>query len=176
MCHGSTAEPRYESFDESEDQQLIIYLQGSDDLGDVWKVRSLAIFAYQSSFVTISRKEIHLGTYEPPKYDNFTHNMGDRLLDVLVDEDENQLIVIGKTDGRGKINVFKVAMDKVKDLESLGYGTPTGLDQYDPLGDACCIQEKSNGRVLLVASMDTRRQRGTLCQIPLKWVSVNLAP
>jgi len=142
-------------------------------LGDFWKIRSLAIFAYRPSFVTISRRKIHLGTYEPSKYDIFTHIMGDQLLDVLVDEDEDQLILIGRTDWRGKINAFKVPVDKVKDLETLDHGTPIGVEQYDPLRDACCIQQKSDRNVLLVASMDTRRQRGKMYEIPLDRIWVN---
>lgn len=154
-------------FGKTDDQLLTNRPQGSDDLGDIWKVRSLAIIAYQSSFVTISRKKIHLGTYDPPKYDIFTNTMGDQLLDVLVDEDVDQLILIGKTDWRGKINAFKVSVDKVKGLESLGHGTPTGVEQYDSLRDACCIKEKSDGKVLLVASLDTRKRNGKWCEIPL---------
>ncbi len=96
--------------------------------------------------------------------------MGDQLLDVLVDEDKDQLILIGRTDWRGKINAFKVPVDKVKDLESLGRGIPIGVEQYDPLRDACCVQEKSEGKVLLVASMDTRKQKGKMCEIPLEQI------
>lgn len=136
-------------------------------MGDFWKVRSLAIFAKQPSFVTISRRRIRIGTYNPPKYDVLTHILGDELLNVLVDEAKNQLVLICRSDGRGRIKAFKVDVDKVKDLESLGHGVTMGVEQYDPLRDACCIREKSDGRVLLVASMDTKKQKGKVCQIPL---------
>ena len=140
-------------------------------MGDSWKIISFATYAYQESFVTISRKRLHLGTYKPPEYEIFSHIMGDQLMEVLVDENEDDIILIGRTDWRGKINAYKIPMNKVRNLNSLGHGTFTGVEKYDSLSDSCCIQEKSDESVLLVVSMDTSKHRGKLCQISLDMIT-----
>ena len=121
--------------------------------------------------MTISRKKIHLGSYTPPEYENenFSETLGVQLLDVLVDEDgdKDRLVIIGKID-RGKINVFQVDVDNVKELERLGPGIVTGAKDYDPSRDASCVQRKSDETVLLVATLDTKKKRGRLCQISLE--------
>ena len=142
-------------------------IQGSDDLGDTWSIRSLAVFAYQPSFVTISRQRIHLGNHRISEYETFSEILGDLILDVVVDEYDDRLILLGKWAWKGKIKAFMIPTDKIKELETLGTGKPTGLDTYDALRDSCRVREKNDGRVLLVASLDTRRLKGTLCQVAL---------
>lgn len=132
-----------------------------------WSIRSLAIFAYRPSFATISRQKIHLGDYDPPKYETFTNILGGQLLDVLVDRDEDWLVLISNTAQRGRIKAFRVPVDNLENMESLGRGTPIGVQEYESPRDASCLQDESEERVLLIASLNTRRQKGQLYQVLL---------
>ena len=131
-------------------------------MGVSWAIDTFAVFATQPSFVTISKNKIRLGDYDPPEYQKASKIIGDELLDVLVTENEDEIILVGRSDGNTRIDAFRVPTSNMNNLASLGHGLPTGSHRYDRTTDCCCLSEREDRMVLMVATIDPRQREGRL--------------
>ena len=128
-------------------------------------LQTFALFDNHHAYAAISKKKIYLDTCDATKYPRFkakTEALDVELLDVLISDDQ-ELIVLCKD--RGKLNVFRVAMDKVDELEHLRGGIPLDLHNYNAVTDSCCLVSDSNTlqQSILIAS----RGEGKLYQFHL---------
>lgn len=132
-------------------------------MGESWAIEAFAVFATQRSFATISKKMIRLGIYpHPPEYKAKSKILSDEFLDVLVTDEEDELILVGRSNGKGDINAFRVSTSKIKGLESLDRGESTGSGQYNQITDCCCLSEKEDKLVIMVANIDPKKKEGRL--------------
>lgn len=139
--------------------------QGFYDMEYSWRIRTIAPFADQPSFAAISTKKIRIGSYEWGGYDAHSESTGDEFLDVLVGgEDGDELVLIGRSNSRGKIKAFRVQRGEVRGLEGVGKGVDTGIGDYNPLTDCCClVREAGYGkRGMLIAKVKGREGEGKL--------------
>ena len=127
-----------------------------------WVIDTFVVFATQPSFATISKKKIRWGIYDPSGYKTQSKIMMDELLDVLITEEEDELILVGRSNGWGHINAFRVSTTRIRNLESLGRGLSTGSSQYNRTTDCCCLTEKEDRLVMMMANIDPRRREGRL--------------
>ncbi len=142
--------------------------QGYDGMRESWPVDTFAVLATQPSFVTISEKRIRWGIYDPPGSKSQSKVMSDELLDVLVTDEEDELIVVGRSNGRGQINAFRVSTNQIKGLESLGQGLSRGFGQQYRTTDCCCLAEKEDKLVIMVAIIDPKEHKGKLYETILE--------
>lgn len=131
-------------------------------MGVSWAVDTFAVFATQPSFVSISRKKIRWGDYDLPEYKSQSKIIGDELLDILVTEEEDELILVGRSNGKTRIDAFRVSTSKIKGLVSLGQGLPTGSHRYNRATDCCCLLEEEDKSVIMVATINPRQREGML--------------
>ena len=136
-------------------------------MGRSWAIEAFAVFATQPSFATMSKKRIKVGDYDPPEYKTKSKIISDELLDVLVTEEEDELILLGRSHGRTPIDAFRISTNEIKDLEGLGHGLPTGSRQYNRATDCCCLAERDDKLVIMVATIDPRHG-GRLYEKPLE--------
>ena len=129
-----------------------------------WAIDAFVVCAYERAFADISKKRIRWGTFDPPEHKMESKPMSDELLDILVTDEEDEVIVIGRTTGKRKarIDAFRLSTSEIKDLESLGHGIPTGSKQYNRTTDCCCLVEKDDKMVIRVATINTSRHEGKL--------------
>ena len=130
-------------------------------MGVSWAIDAFAVFANQPSFVSISRKKIRWGNYDLPGYKSQSKMIGDEPLDVLVTE-EDELILVGRSNGKTRIDAFRVSTSKIKGLVSLGQGLPTGSHRYNRATDCCCLSERDDKLVIMVATINPRQRGGML--------------
>ena len=127
-----------------------------------WVIDTFVVFATQPSFATISKEKIRWGIYDPSGYRTQSKSMMDELLDVLITEEEDELILVGRSNGWGHINAFRVSTTRIRNLESLGRGLSTGSSHYNRTTDCCCLTEKEDKLVMMMANIDPRRREGRL--------------
>ena len=137
-------------------------------MGESWAVDTFAVFATQPSFVTISKKKIRWGIYNPPESKSQSKVMSDELLDVLVTDEEDELILVGRSNQRGPINAFRVSTSQIQRLESLGRGLSSGFGKHYRTTDCCCLVEKEDKLVIMVAIIDPREHKGKLYETILE--------
>jgi len=58
----------------------------------------------------------------------------------------------------------------MKNLKSLDRYIFINVKQYNSLKNACCVQEKSKKKILLIASINIRKQKKKMCKILLKQI------
>ncbi len=58
----------------------------------------------------------------------------------------------------------------MKNLKSLDRNIFINVKQYNLLKNACCVQEKNEKKILLIASINTRKQKKKMCKILLKQI------
>lgn len=133
-------------------------------MGMSWAIDTFAVFTTQPSFVSMSRRRIRWGKYDPPEYKTQSKIIGDELLDVLVTEEEDELILVGRSNGKTRIDAFRVSTSKIKGLMSLGQdqGLPTGSRRYNRATDCCCLSEREHRSVIMVATINPRHRKGRL--------------
>lgn len=131
-------------------------------MGVSWAIDTFAVFANQPSFVSISKKKIRWGNYDLPEYKSQSKMISDELLDVLVTEEEDELILVGRSNGKTRIDAFRVSTSKIKGLVSLGQGLPTGSHRYNRDTDCCCLSERDDKLVIMVATINPRQRGGRL--------------
>lgn len=138
--------------------------QGFDSMEHSWRIGAIALFANQGSFAALSTKKIRIGSCETPGYEAHSQSMGDEFLDVVVGEEGDELILIGRSNSRGKIKAFRLQKSKVHGLESVGKGIDTGIGDYNPTTDCCCLStEPGYGkRVMLIAKVKGKENEGKL--------------
>ena len=107
-----------------------------------WRINTIAVFANQPSFAAVSTKKIRIGSYEKGNYEAHSESMGDELLDVVVSEEGEELILLGRSNSMGKIKAFRLELSKVRGLESVGRGITTGIGDYNPMTDSCCLHRE----------------------------------
>ena len=137
-------------------------------MGESWAIDTFAVFATNPSFATISKKRIRLGIYDPPEYSTKSRTISDELLGVFITDEEDEIILVGRSDGKARIDAFRVSTSKIKGLESLGRGLPTGSVQYNQTTDCCCLSEKEDELVIMVANINPRRQEGRIHETVLR--------
>ena len=64
--------------------------------------------------------------------------MSSEFLDVLVYPKQEKIAMIGKPNGKRKMDIFRIATSSVKGRESLGECISTGLHHYNPIIDSAC--------------------------------------
>ena len=131
-------------------------------MGKSWAIDSFTVFPAQPCFVAISKNKIRRGIYNPPGFETQSKILSDDLLEVHVTDKEDELILVGRSNGRGPINAFRVFTSKIKGLESLGQGLSTGFGPYNRTTDCCCLGEKEDKPVIRVATIDRRSHKGRL--------------
>ena len=129
-------------------------------------IGAIALFANQPSFAAITTQEIRIGSYEAGRYEARSKSTCDEFLDVVVSRegDGDELILIGRSNSRGKIRAFRLQMSKVDGLRSVGKGFDTGLGGYNPMTDCCCLfREPGYGKQgMLIAKIKGRENEGKL--------------
>jgi len=80
---------------------------------DIWRINAFAPFVYGSLYVAASTKKLRLGTYDPPQYKARSQVLADEILDLVVNEGKEEIIVIGRSESRGKIRAFRIPIDNV---------------------------------------------------------------
>lgn len=131
---------------------------------DTWRINAFAPFVYGSLYVAASTKKLRLGTYDPPQYKARSQVLADEILDLVVNEGKEEIIVIGRSESRGKIRAFRIPIDNVDGLDSLGRSVDTGLDGYNRVTECCCFfeDEDTETQGVLIASMNGERKLGRL--------------
>ena len=135
-------------------------------MGVSWEIKTFAVLATKLSFAAISKIMIRWGSYDPPEYDKRSRRMPDELLDILVPDDEEQVIVVARPNGRGHVSAFRVSANKIGGLESLGNGISIGTNHYDRNRDCCCLLERKGKLVLMLVNID--KKGGTLYETYLE--------
>lgn len=133
--------------------------QGFDDTGVSWAIETFAVLATEFSFAAMSKKMIRWGSYDSPEYSIRSRRMADELLDILVTDEEEQVVLVGRPNGRGHVSAFRVSTNKIGGLESLGDGISTGSSHYSRITDCCCLLKKKGKLVMMLANVDNRRGR-----------------
>lgn len=131
-------------------------------MGESWAIDTFAVFAPQPSFATISKKKIRIGIYDPPEYRTESRPMSNDLLDVLLPDKKDVIILVGRSDRKAQIVALPVSTNNIKGLESLGGGFSTGSSHYNQTTDCCCLSEREDKMVIMVANINPGRQKGTL--------------
>ena len=131
-------------------------------MGESWAVEAFAVLATQRLFATISKKRIRLGEYDPPGYKTQSRLLSYELIDALVTDEEDDLIIVGQSNEKKLIDAFRVSTGKIKDLESLGTGLPTGSRRYNRVTDCCCLSEREDKLAIILATIDTKHR---LCML-----------
>ena len=129
---------------------------------NTWRIGAIALFAHPPSFAAISTKEIRIGSYEAGRYEARSKSTCDEFLDVVVSGDE--LILIGRSNSRGKVKAFRLHQSEVGGLASVGKGIDMGIGGYNPVTDCCCLfKEPGYGKQgILVAKVKGRGSEGKL--------------
>ena len=139
--------------------------QGFYDMESSWKIGSVALFANHSSFAAVSSKEIRIVSYKAGRrHDSRSRSTSDEVLDVVASEEGDEIILIGRSNSRGRIKAFRLQKSKVNGSGSVGKGVHTGMGDYDPMTDCCCLfREAGYGKqVLLIAKVKGRKNEGKL--------------
>lgn len=138
--------------------------QGFYDMESSWRIRAIALFANQPSFAAVSTKKIRIGSYEMGGYEVRSQPRGDEFLDVVVSKEDDELILIGRSNSRGRVKAFRLQTSNVGSLGSVGKGIDTGIGDYDPTKDCCCLfTEPGYGkRGMLIAKVKGRENEGKL--------------
>ena len=123
-------------------------------MGVSWAIETFAVLATKLSFAAMSKKMIRWGSYDPPEYDMKSRRMGDELLDILVTDEEEQVVLVGRRDGRGAVSAFRVSTNTIGGLESLGDGISTGSGHYYRITDCCCLLEKEGKLVIMLVNIN----------------------
>ena len=133
-------------------------------MGNTWRIRAIALFAEQPSFVAMSTKKIRIGSHEAGDYTAASKSTYDEFLDVIVNEEDDELIVIGRSNAIGKVKAFQLQKSQVEGLESVGRGIDIGIGGYDPMTDCCRLfREPGYGKQkLLIAKIKGRENEGKL--------------
>lgn len=129
-----------------------------------WRISAIAPFASQPSFAAVSTKKIRIGSYERGIYEVRSQPTGDEFLDVIISEEGDELILIGRANSRGKIKAFRLPRGQVRGLGSLGKGVDTGVGGYNPVTDCCCLYKEPgyDKRGMLIAKVKGRENEGKL--------------
>ena len=139
-------------------------------MGDTWAVEAFAAFSNQPSFVSISKRKLRRGRYDPPGYQSKSRIISEELQDILITNDEDELVLIAQPSGKSRFDAFRVPTSKIQDLESLGQGWQIGSRKYNRTTDCCCLLESEGKLAVMVALIDSKDRRGTLfekvCEIP----------
>ncbi len=138
--------------------------QGLYDMENSWRIRAIALFPKQPSFVAVSTKKIRIGSYKAGVYDSGSKATGDELLDVIVGDREDELIVIGRSNSIGRVKAFRLQRSRVDGIESVGKGVDAGVGGYDPMTDCCCLfREEGYGKQgIWIAKIRGRENEGRL--------------
>ena len=141
-------------------------LQGLHDMESSWRIGSIALFANPPSFAEVSTKEIRIVSYEAGSYEARSKSTCDEILDVVAREEGDELILIGRSNSRGRIKAFRLPKDQVDGFGSVGKGIETGMGDYNPMTDCCCLsREAGYGKQgLLIAKIKSRE-----CQLKLSF-------
>ena len=138
--------------------------QGFHDMETNWRIGSIALFANHPSFAEVSTKEIRIISYEAGRYEARSRSTCDQILDVVVSKEGDELVLIGRSSSRGKVKAFRLHKNEVEGSGSVGKGIETGLGDYNPLTDCCCLSKEAGygKQGLLIAKVKSRECEGKL--------------
>ena len=138
--------------------------QGFHDMESSWRIGSIALFANHPSFAEISTKEIKIVSYEAGRCEIRSRSTCDEILDVIAREEGDELILIGRSNSRGRIKAFRLQRNKVDGFGSVGKGIETGMGDYNPMTDCCCLSKEAGygKQGLLIAKVKSRECEGKL--------------
>ncbi len=133
-------------------------------MGKTWAIDTFVVSAHERAFAAISKNMIRWGTYDPPEYKIKSKPVSDELFDILITDEEDEVVVIGRTTGKlmAGIDAFRVSTTEIRDLESLGHGFPTGSKQYNRNTDCCCLVERDDKLVVPITTINTSQHKGRL--------------
>ena len=123
-------------------------------MGDSWEIKTFAVLATKLAFAAMSKKMIRWGFYDPPEYTVRSRRMGDELLDILVPDEEENIVLLARPNGRGHVSAFRVSTNKIGGLESLGGGISIGTNHYYRNRDCCCLLEKDGKLVMMLVNIN----------------------
>ena len=138
--------------------------QGFHDMESSWRIGSIALFANHPSFAEVSTKEIKIVSYEAGRCEVRSKSTCDEILDVIAREEGDELILIGRSNSRGRIKAFRLQKNKVDGSGSVGKGIETGMGDYNPMTDCCCLSKEAGygKQGLLIAKVKSREGEGKL--------------
>lgn len=139
--------------------------QGSDDMNKFWTTSTFSVFA--GGFAATSERKFGNGEFGSSQDPDESNPIGDELLDVLADEYESKIILVGRINGRGSIKAFRIPTGRFYGMKSLDNGL-TISKNYDPMTDDCCLLDDldTDEKGILVANIDRRRKECTLSMTP----------
>ena len=143
---------------------ILTLVQGYDGMEKTWAIDTFVVSAHERAFADISKNRIRWGTYDPPEYKIKSKQLSDKLFDILVTHEEDEVVIVGRTTGKvmAGIDAFRVSTSEIRGLESLGHGSPTGSKQYNRTTDSCCLVERDDKLVILMATINTSPHEGRL--------------
>ena len=122
-----------------------------------------------ASFAAISRTEMSIIIFSPPQYEARYHSIGDRIVDILVNEEEKELILISCSEPRQQIMVYRVPMNKLDtfDNTNVGNGIETGLKSEASSQTVASWYRTAEGRAcgILIANIPADEKKGLLSVI-----------
>ena len=62
--------------------------------------------------------------------------------------------MVGRLNGKAPIVAFHIPTSRIKDLESLGHGFSTHSRLYNRVTDCCCLLERDDKLVIMMALID----------------------
>lgn len=138
--------------------------QGFYDMESSWRISSIALFANHHSYAEVSSKEIKIVSYEAGRYEARSKSTCDQILDVVARKEGDELVLVGRSNSRGRIKAFRLPKDQVDGFGSVGRGIETGMGDYNPMTDCCCLyKEAGYGKQgLLIARIKGRKCEGKL--------------
>ena len=82
-----------------------------------------------SSFAAVSSTKMNFIIFSPPQYEARYHSIGHRIVDILVNEEEEELILVSCSEPKQQITVYRVPMNELGTFDStnVGKGIGTGL-------------------------------------------------
>ena len=81
------------------------------------------------SFAAVSSTKMNFIIFTPPQYEARYHSIGHRIVDILVNEEEEELILVSCSEPKQQRTVYRVPMNGLDTFDStnVGKGIETGL-------------------------------------------------
>ena len=141
----------------------LIMHQGSDDT-----LNTIVPFS-GPSFAAVSITEMNFIIFSPPQYEARSHPIGDRIVDILVNEEKEELILVSCSEPGQQIMVYRVPMNKLDELDgtNMSNGHKTGLtsEANSQTVASWCRTAQGYACGILIANIPADEKKGFLSVI-----------